>query len=532
MPEADCPIPGCTYRTADLDAVIVAALLNAHTVTHTHATSAARVEKVTRPTVSSAGTSEEWSYFTTRWDEYVAATRITGSDKVTQLLECCDDQLRKDLTRNAGGSLCGKPIAEVLDAIKQLAVREENVMVARVALHNMRQDRDEPIRSYCARLRGQAGVCKFSVACQKCSHSVEYTEQILRDIITRNIADSDIQLELLGNENQKMTLEEVLRFVEARESGKRSANHLLGTQAVEATRSSTYRKNKNPKNPPADDNLCNYCGKSGHGKQAPSRIRRQSCIAFGHTCSHCGTNNHLETVCRSARRHKQPSATTRDSDNAVFDALCTTFTTDHDFNIQNHTVLDHHVYDQLSGTWLNRQSQPQPFIQLTVQVVPEDFRNFGFPLNIKPKPVSIPVMADTGCQSCLAGIKVMRQLGLRQSDLMPVSLRMHAANNQGIKILGAMALRLTGKNADGNTVNTRQLTYVTDNSDKFFLSKEACTALGIVSSEFPKISNAADSSEDQNLETDSIDNQTESPLCLKRQMPPPLPGLPFFRHCC
>jgi hypothetical protein len=31
-------------------------------------------------------------------------------------------------------------------AINKLAVREENTMVARVTLHNMRQDRDEPVR--------------------------------------------------------------------------------------------------------------------------------------------------------------------------------------------------------------------------------------------------------------------------------------------------------------------------------------------------------------------------------------------------
>ena len=33
-------------------------------------------------------------------------------------------------------------------AIKKLAVREENAMVARVQLSNMRQDRDEPMRGF------------------------------------------------------------------------------------------------------------------------------------------------------------------------------------------------------------------------------------------------------------------------------------------------------------------------------------------------------------------------------------------------
>ena len=66
--------------------------------------------------------------------------------------------LRKDLTRAAGGTLTNKTEAEVLAAIKTLAVREENIMVARVHLHNMRQDREEGVRGFGARLRGQAGV--------------------------------------------------------------------------------------------------------------------------------------------------------------------------------------------------------------------------------------------------------------------------------------------------------------------------------------------------------------------------------------
>jgi hypothetical protein len=104
------------------------------------------VEKVRRPNVSSAGTSEDWKYFTSRWaQDYVKVTKQTGADKVVQLLECCDKQLRKDLTRSAGGTLTGKTEGEVLAAIKSLAVRKKNPMVARVALHNMRQDRDDPL---------------------------------------------------------------------------------------------------------------------------------------------------------------------------------------------------------------------------------------------------------------------------------------------------------------------------------------------------------------------------------------------------
>ena len=68
-------------------------------------------------------------------------TKISGTDQVFQLLECCDEQLWKDLNRAAGGSLTNKPEADILAAIQTLAVRKENPMVARVALHDMCQDK-------------------------------------------------------------------------------------------------------------------------------------------------------------------------------------------------------------------------------------------------------------------------------------------------------------------------------------------------------------------------------------------------------
>lgn len=90
-------IPGCEYKTADLEAAIVAA--------PPPAPLAAKVERVRRPTVTTIGTSEDWAYFKSRWKDYVEATKEDGRDKVIQLLECYDEPLRKDLTRAASGIL-------------------------------------------------------------------------------------------------------------------------------------------------------------------------------------------------------------------------------------------------------------------------------------------------------------------------------------------------------------------------------------------------------------------------------------------
>lgn len=175
MPAVRCPIEGCEYSTPDVDPVIAAALITTHATSHqapSRVTQAAMVEKVKRPNITSSGTTEDWQYFKSRRGDYVKATRLGGTDRVIQLLECCDDQLRKDLTRNTRGALTEMIEEEVFTAMKRLAVREENTMVARVTLRNMRQDRDEPVRAYGARLRGQASVCKFTQQCTGCEATV------------------------------------------------------------------------------------------------------------------------------------------------------------------------------------------------------------------------------------------------------------------------------------------------------------------------------------------------------------------------
>ena len=92
MPAVKCPFLGCEYTTDDLDPAIVAELITAHSITHAPGPiTAAKVERVKRPVISAAGSSEEWTYFTYRWTEYVDATKVTGRDKVVQLLECCDE---------------------------------------------------------------------------------------------------------------------------------------------------------------------------------------------------------------------------------------------------------------------------------------------------------------------------------------------------------------------------------------------------------------------------------------------------------
>ncbi|XP_066931785.1 uncharacterized protein [Clytia hemisphaerica] len=510
MPSVNCPVPGCNYATPDTEAVIVAALITAHAnSTHNGPAQAGqgttKVEKVKRPTIVSSSTSEDWTYFLTRWNEYKQATRVAGREIIILLLECCEEQLRKDLTRSSVGPLTEKTEDDILAAIKSLAVREENIMVARVALNNMHQDQDESIRAFGARLRGQAAVCRYVIDCpgDECNIVVDYTEQILRDVLCRGIVDPDIQLELLGHTNQDMTLEEVFHFVEAKEAGKRSANRLLDNQAAairsnysKSKRDTLKQSSQTDKTDKVDKNSkCSYCGTFGHGTNSTSQSRRNSCPA------------------------KSDNASIQEESNSVFNALCAVSS-----NASTESPIAHHCYDPSTNTWKKRSSKSQPFIPLSIQVAEEDYLQLGFkPIAFESKPIQVRAMADTGCQSCLISFKHIQRLGLNKKDLLPTTMKLNSANNQSIKVLGAIILKMSGKREDGTIKETKQFVYVTNESDKFFLSRGACIDLGIISETFPTIGESL-SLADINIPQDIVSECG----CPRRALPPPLPTeLPF-----
>ena len=98
-------------------------------------------------------------------------------------------------------------------------------------------------------------------------------------------------------------------------------------------------------------------------------------------------------------------------------------------------VLDHHVYDKKSARWIKPPSKPQPFLKLGISIHPEDYVNLGIPPKVRRRmSASLHVMADTGCMSCLIGMKLLHRIGLRRTHLTPCSMSMETANHGSINI--------------------------------------------------------------------------------------------------
>ena len=110
--------------------------------------------------------------------------------------------------------------------------------------------------------------------------------------------------------------------------------------------------------------------------------------------------------------------------------------------------------------WTKGTSSPQPCIKLTLTNEREDYKAIGVELLERTRAVSLPVMTDTSCQSCLIGIGVTQQMGLSTNDFIPLSMTLNTPNNKGIRILGDVVIRFPG-NSGTRRLQTRQIAYVT-----------------------------------------------------------------------
>ena len=160
-------------------------------------------------------------------------------------------------------------------------------MVAQDILSKMRQDRDEPVRSYSARLKGQTRVCRFTARCQ-CSNcpnhdacvEVDYSDIVVRDQVILGCADHDIKLDCLIEKGTNASLEEVMAFVESKESGKLSLQQLNGGSDAAAPVSSFRKQQRGMfKQQTLPTSLltptCTHCGQVGQGSSTCRRVLRQ-----------------------------------------------------------------------------------------------------------------------------------------------------------------------------------------------------------------------------------------------------------------
>lgn len=173
-------------------------------------------------------------------------------------------------------------------------------------------------------------------------------------------------------------------------------------------------------------------------------------LAMGEVLPSTSEKRNAQPLTRSAtwKVCTGPNKKASSNEDAIFDSLCATST---DLTKPTMVLLDHHTYE-IEDCWDRRSSNPQPFITVTASLHTEDYKRFDIFPGTNTHTIKARAMADTCCQSYLIGLNLVKQLGINKEKLIPVNMRMHAANNNGITILGAVFLRLTGTDSIGRSI--------------------------------------------------------------------------------
>ena len=221
MPIIKCPYDSCDWQSEDVDgafASVIAVQLTMHDkAVHSapNPSASTQILKIDPPKISVGATPEEWQSFVRQWSMYKTGTMIAPKQTATALFYCCSEELRLDIMRDIRLDVASMQESDLLTEIKRLAVREESILVHRMKLGKMVQTPGTGIRTFLANLRGQASLCKFTAQCTEpgCSHTFDYSSEIIKDNLIRGIADPEILADLLGDVKADRTLEEIVNFI-------------------------------------------------------------------------------------------------------------------------------------------------------------------------------------------------------------------------------------------------------------------------------------------------------------------------------
>ena len=552
MPVIKCPKAECTYKTPDVEPVVAAALLNVHATDHVGGGgntagggTASRPPPMERPKLQVNCPRSEWEIFAAKWRSFKVATSVSGDKVVHQLLGCMDSDLAS-LVYNEHASPESLDEVELLDLIKKVAVKPENIWVTRERLHAMKQDSGEPVTSFAARLKGQARLCGFQVKA-KCAKDqcnqvnvFDFTDTVVMGDLVRGLGDPEIKSIVLGEVEQKTELNGLIELIQAKEYGRSSSSQ----SAVNSVTSGTPRRK------------CPNCGRI-HEKGA---TWREHCPAKAQKCNECGKVGHFAAVCRSKDKGKKANAVeSEDQGDSGTNAIENEFGYLFAFDVMEKKVakkarqrlnrrseiseikaLPHLVWDD--EEWKLKSDQQVPMVNIKYKLCWDGYAKAGFKAptqKVRPKqrgPLvgTVSAMADTGCSTMVAGIEFIKNIGLTTEDLVPVRTVVKAANKTRIEIIGAVIVEIR-LNSPGMDRLAKQIVYISPMAARPYLNLGACKQLGLVPESFPK--QTIDGAEVHSIDNEGmqlnemsveIDKTCECPV---RAPPPPMPEkLPFPAH--
>ena len=91
---------------------------------------------------------EDWAEFEVTWEQYKEEYSLAGPALIRQLYACCSGNLKTSLSRTSGGSHFTLTEVQMLETMKQLAVKFQNPAVNVQEFLGMHQQGDEGVQHY------------------------------------------------------------------------------------------------------------------------------------------------------------------------------------------------------------------------------------------------------------------------------------------------------------------------------------------------------------------------------------------------
>ena len=173
----------------------------------------------------------------------------------------------------------------MMKKIKTLAVVTLHSSVHVVNLHELRQQSDENVHSFSARVKGISASCGLQKKCSNCQESVNYAEETSYHVVMAGLCDQSMKEKALTQSMLETItdLDSLVKFCTAEESGR------LGAPAsLAGVKRSGYKQQHRIQS-------CPHCGQKRHG-DGSLQTREKECKAFGKSCTKCGKRNHFATV--------------------------------------------------------------------------------------------------------------------------------------------------------------------------------------------------------------------------------------------
>ena len=401
-----CPVGDCDHKTIELEYAQAKEQLDIH-VKYTHAAvgggSNKKPENFPRPEIKLDSSSEDWYEFQVTWEQYKEEYGLQGSTLIRQLYACCSDEMKTSLSRITAGQQFKKNEVELLNLIKQLAVRYMNPAVHVQEFLQQVQQPEEGVRHFLTRLRGIAARCNFHEKCD-CQREVSYADSIIRFKLIAGLHDPEIKEDILSEDDK--TLEETVKAIEAKESGKLARRTVGVSASSKVSEQSTGTKPRivqlpDPmlgiyNNPIVFSSKCKYCGLKGHMQSRESR--EKYCPAWDKTCLACDKKGHFRAVCKMKKKQVDNKEIIENDDNQlgagqdariygleIGEIAALRFCMNNinkELRKANSVKLDHMIHDQLQ--WIVSRPPLAPNIQVSVRV---DTKSY-YDNNIRPPSAS------------------------------------------------------------------------------------------------------------------------------------------------